>query len=112
MTKTTIVEIFFNDLISDFPELKNEDGNLIEDKDKLLEVAEKLNDDKILQSNIELTKYLHNMYHRFDSIHLPEYIENGEDLKIIDSDYFGELEGIALIIEYSVSGRKNVKNLG
>lgn len=101
--KTTTVEIFFEDLKNDFPALRDQNGNLIKDEDQLLNVAETLDDDKILEKHIELKKYLHNNYHRFDSVHLPEYIEKGKNLKIIDSDYFGEMEGIVLTIEYSIA---------
>lgn len=99
--KTATIEIFFEDLKNDFPELQDEHGNLIKDKDKLLEIAETLVDEKIFEKHIELTRHLHNIYHRFDCVNLPEYFD-GENLRIIDSDYFGELEGIVLTIEYSI----------
>ena len=99
ITKTTTVEIFFEDLKNDFPELRDQNGDLIKDRDKLLEVAETLDDNKILEKDMELSRYLHNNYHRFDSVNLPEYF-GSENLKIIDSNYFGEIEGIVLTIEY------------
>ena len=99
--KTTTVEIFFEDLKNDFPELQEQNGKLIKDEDKLLQIAETLDNEGIFEKHIEKTRYLHNTYHRFDRVNLPEYVD-GENLKIIDSDYFGELEGIVLTVEYSI----------